>query len=153
MWKRLKYCKEINIIYLNIGFTRETDKHEEGNWNNVVVETGPIVNPESRDKGTHQHEENCSRSKDRAAHQHELVNDVGHGDVRVHFDCPLVVHQKIANVGHRGGHPATTLVVKLVKPFGTVRLGITGGGVLDTVASLKEQRTQPSILPLIVLRF
>lgn len=55
-----------------------------------------------------------------------LIRDIWQGDVIVDFDGFLVVHEKVHDVGHGGGHPATTLIEELVETLGTVSVSVTG---------------------------
>jgi len=54
--------------YLYVRFARETDDHEEQDGNDVVVETGPVVDFESSYEGTHQHEEDRAGSQNRTTY-------------------------------------------------------------------------------------
>uniref|UniRef100_A0A8W7PPG4 Uncharacterized protein n=1 Tax=Anopheles coluzzii TaxID=1518534 RepID=A0A8W7PPG4_ANOCL len=118
---------------------------------NSMIERGPVVDLERGHERTHQHEENRTGAKDRTAHQHHLVEDVQQRDVVVDLDRAPVVHQQVHNVGDGGRYPAATLVVELVEPFRAVGVGVRGSRVLDAIATLQQQRTQPTILALIVL--
>lgn len=60
------------ITNLIVGFSNEADEHEEQNRPQVVEETGPVIDAESSHEGTHQHEENGTRTQNGAAHQHTL---------------------------------------------------------------------------------
>ena len=60
------------MTYLVIRFSDEADEHEDENGPQVVDETGPVVDTESGYEGTHQHEENGTRTQNSSAHQHTL---------------------------------------------------------------------------------
>ena len=67
-----------------------------------------------------------------------LVPDVGQRDVIVDLDGLFVVHEQVKDVGNGGWNPTTTLVEELVKAFRAVSVGVRGGGVFDSVTSLKQ---------------
>jgi hypothetical protein len=66
-----------------------------------------------------------------------LIQDVEEGNVVVDFNGPFVVREQVHNVGHSGGNPASSLVVKLIETFWTVRVRIAGCRVLNPVPTLQ----------------
>lgn len=152
--KRTTCVKKWKNGYLHIWFARETDDHKEQDGDNVVIETGPIVNLEGRHESSHQHEEDRAGSQDcttwisnilnilynikwknfptllhlniqwALTHQQDLIRDVRQRDIVVDLDCAFRVHQQIHDIRDRGGYPATPLVVELVESFRCVSISV-----------------------------
>jgi hypothetical protein len=66
-----------------------------------------------------------------------LIQDVEKRNIVVDFNGPFVVHEQIHDVGHGGGNPTSSLVVKLIETFWAVRVSIAGCGVLNPVSTLQ----------------
>ena len=62
--------------HLNAGFERETDDHESDDGVDVVLERGPVVDPEGSHESSHQHEEDGARAENRARHQERLERQI-----------------------------------------------------------------------------
>ena len=60
----------------------------------------------------------------------------------------LVVHEQVEEIGNSWGDPATPLVEELAEALGTVGVRVGGGAVLDPVAPLQQQCTEPTVLAL-----
>lgn len=122
--------------YLYVILENEAHRHEDQDGDDVVVERVPVGDLEGGHHGPHQHEKDGARPEHRSHHQHGLVDDVRQRDVVVDGDGRFVVGQQVHDVGHGGWGPASPLGVELAEAFRTVGVGIGGGAVLDSVASL-----------------
>jgi len=63
--------------HLNLRLGGEADQHEKEDGNDVVGETGPVVDLEGGHESTHQHKENRAGSENGASHQHHLQTFTG----------------------------------------------------------------------------
>jgi hypothetical protein len=54
--------------HLYLWLADETDEHEEEDWDDVVLETGPVVYVKGSHKGSYQHKENGAWTQDGASH-------------------------------------------------------------------------------------
>ncbi len=70
---------------------------------------------ESDVEGADEHEEDAAGPEDGADHVHDLVDDVGEGDVVIILDHVAIVAEQVRDIGNRGGHPASPLVVELLQ--------------------------------------
>lgn len=137
--------------YLNVRLAGEANQHESEDRDDVVVETGPVVDLESCHEGSHQHEKYRAGSEDGAAHQQYLVSDVRHRNVVVNLYRLLGVHKQVHDVGDGRRHPSATLVIKLVEPLRCVGVSVRSGRVFHAIPSLQQQSAQPTVFSLIVL--
>ena len=62
------------LTYLYIGLEREADDEKADDGVDVVLEGGPVVDPEGGHERSHQHEEDGARTEDRTGHQERLKN-------------------------------------------------------------------------------
>lgn len=115
-----------NISYLDIRFTGETNKHEQQNRPNVVVETGPIVDLESRHEGPHQHKEYSTGTQDGTTHKQNLVPDVRHRDVIVDLNGFFRVHKKVHDVCYGRRYPSASLIEEFIETFWSVGVRVRG---------------------------
>ena len=109
--------------------------------------TLPKVGTENSVKGPGYHHEHGARAENTGGEQQELVDHEQVADVVIASYCALEGRQQVDAIHHGGGTPASSLIVELVECFRGIGEGVGGGGVLDPVALLQQQRAQPSVLP------
>ena len=115
----------------------KADDHVDDDRHDVDDEARPVRDLEGRREGSHQHQENGSRSEDGSHHHHHLgkqncngnarfdgsqyylVSDVEDGDVVIDLSDMSVVRKDGEDVGDGRGHPSSPLVVELVEALGT----------------------------------
>lgn len=68
-----------------------------------------------------------------------LISNIRRRDIIVDFDRVLIVNKQVHDVRESGWHPATALVVELVKTFRAVRVSVGGRRVLYSVTSLEQK--------------